>query len=311
MNKSPATNVSNLEYLKTLPKYPFEQYAALPKMNASTLAHGCDTMLALKNAIDGKKTKKTKQMMFGNKYHELILEPELFEERYVVLPNYALDERNRTLKGGQSTSWASTFAQESKEEFLRQAADAGQQVILEDEYERGLRMCEAVQKNPLAKSLIDNSEAEVTLLGEIDDVPFKGRVDLAGEVCLADLKGTTTCCPVKFGNSAMNLHYPFKLAIYRELYRQNLGFTPEVFIIAVETANDYDCVVFDVYEQLLDDQFDHVRKVISNYKKCLNENRWPGADEGSPEPIPLHVPNWSMQDGEDGLFWSPELGFLD
>jgi hypothetical protein len=283
--------------MQIIENLPFAQYQRIMAMNPSTLVHGRKSMRALKAAIDGGSSEPTQAMRFGNKYHTLILEPEEFEESFCVMPNFAAMQENVTSKGDRSDSWATSFAKESKKAFERQAELDGKQVITREEYDRGLAMCEAVANDPYASELIATSKREVTLLGEIEGVEFKGRLDLCGDK-IADLKGTATVEAIAFGRSAANLKYGFKMSIYRELYRQNFNRDPEdVCIIAVETGGCFDCCVYDEMDAALDEGYDRVIETVRAYKTCIQSGRWPGVNRGQ-RSVPLYVPNWAMPEDD-------------
>jgi hypothetical protein len=284
----------------------FAEYQAIPRLNASTLVHGQTSMRALRHAIHGRAKPPTKALRFGSKYHELILEPEEFERRFCVMPNYAAMPENVTGKGEPSTSWGTTFCKESKTSFETMARLEGKEVITREEYDRGLCMCEAIAEKPGAVEIIRSCEKEVTLLGEIDGVPVKGRLDLCGSLIIADLKGTKSCDPQSFGRDAANFRYGFKMAFYRELYRQNFMRMPRdgVKVIAVETGGVFDCCVVSMPLPVLENGFSDVQRVIAEYKRCKETDVWPGVDRGQPE-VELYVPPWSMPIDDDAeLDWS-------
>lgn len=283
-------------------KMTFTEYQAIDRMNASTLVRGIKSMRALHRAIHDRPDEPTAAMSFGNKYHSMILEPEDFEASFAVMPNYAAMEGNVTGKGVRSNSWSTDFCKQSKTAFEAECEAAGKSVITREEYDRGLAMCESIAGNQMASSLILAAEKEVTLLCEIEGLPFKCRIDLMGENYIADLKGTNNADAVAFGRTCANLHYGFKMAIYREAFKYHHGFNPEVYLIAVETAGDFDCVVYRVPDAVLESGLEHARKVINQYKDCQTSGIWPGVDKGE-EVVDLYVPNWAMPE-EQELDWS-------
>lgn len=295
------------EKLDALPKFDFDTYATRPEMNSSILRRGLKSMKSLHNSLN-QPDKRTKALTFGNQYHEMILEPEEFEEKYVVMPNFAAMPENKTKTGAQSTSWASIFAKDNKKFFEEEAALNGQEVIAREQYDKGLRICEAVHDNYVFQQLAKDCVREVTLFGELEGVPCKSRLDLAGDPGIIDIKGTRSCAPKQFGRSFCDLSYGFQMAFYREMYYQNVGFRPPVYIIAVETDDDFDCCAYEVPDQLLDDNLTRVKLALRDYKTAKAYNRWPGVDRGAKGALPLWVPNWAMSEDEtdDGLIWEEE-----
>jgi hypothetical protein len=46
-----------------------------------------------------------------------------------------------------------------------------------------------------------------------------------------------------------------------------------------------------------------VRSVLADYKHAVETGVWYGVDRGSDE-VPVLVPNWAMDEDEQGLDWS-------
>lgn len=281
---------------------PFDEYRAMQGMNASTLVKGNKSMLALKNAMDGTSS-QTRAMATGTTVHAMVLEPELFAEKFAVMPAFNLMEENVTAKGDRSTNWGTAFCKQRSQEFLRECQQNGITVVSREDYDIGMRIIEAIGANDAAKEMVANCEKEVVLTGEIGGVVCKARLDLCGDSLISDLKTTSDCSPHAFGRTAANLRYGFRLGFYAALWRQNFSGDPSVHMIAVETAGDFDCCVYDVPEAVLDDGLVQARRLIDRYKECLESGVWPGVDGGD-RSLDLWVPNWAMPDDEEELIWS-------
>ena len=285
----------------------FEEYGKIPRMNASTLVKGYrrigGTMRKLKRGMNGAKDEPSKAMQFGNKYHSLILEPEMFKSAYCVMPNFAMDFDNVDAKGKQTMSPLTNFCRSAKKAFMEKAEADKMEVIDQDEFDRAMEMRRSIAEKPRAMELLRSSEAEVTLFGEIDDMEFKARLDLLSSSTICDLKGTRSVIESKFGSDAAKLGYGFKLAIYREIARQVTGEVLPVEIIAVESAGDFDCVVYTVPDAVLDEGLEFVHETIAEYRECERTGRWTGVDKGS-DTLPLYWPNWAMKSEVEQLDWS-------
>lgn len=286
----------------------FAEYRELPQMNASTLVNGYrrgdGTMRSLKRAIDGKREEPTKALVFGNQYHSLILEPADFAAAYVVMPNYAAMPENVDAKGKPSMSWATTFCKGEKERFCAEAEANQKEVIARADYDRGIEMRRAIAENTRAMELLRACDKEVTLFGEIDSVPFKCRLDLLGSSVIADLKGARSVDRIKFGYDAREHGYLFKLAIYREVARQNTGWILPVEIIAVEKDGDFDVVVYEVPPHKLDAALEDVSQTLAEMKACQASGVWPGVDGGA-KTLPLFCPERkTVEELEPETDWS-------
>jgi hypothetical protein len=271
----------------------WEDYQQVKRMNPSTLVAGLKSMLKLKRAIAGGMYEESNAMRIGTGIHALLLEPDEFESRFVVMPDFHLHEENVTKDGKRSSSTATTYYKEKVAEFVKQAS--GKSVLTRSEYDQCLMCIESLHSRPAISKLITESSHEVTVYGEIEGVEFKGRIDALTTDCIVDLKTTADVSPLVFGRRFFSLGYDFKLAIYRELVRQNMEGVNDVKVIAQEPSGDFDNCLHPIYPEILDMAFQRVLGVVRQYKECLATNVWPGVDGGQDE-IDLWVPSYVIDD---------------
>ena len=62
----------------------FEDYCAMPGLNASTLAWGLKSAQHLKAALDGELKKDSPAMTFGRALHAKLLEPDVYLKEFTV-----------------------------------------------------------------------------------------------------------------------------------------------------------------------------------------------------------------------------------
>jgi hypothetical protein len=279
-------------------------------MNPSTIVHGLRSMKRLKRAIDEGFTEETNAMRIGTGNHALLLEPEEFENRFVVVPDFHFDVANlraakrkdEPIEDRRTDSRATSYVKQKVAEFA--AMNRGKSFIGESEYQSCLRSIESIRSRPAMRQLVDSSSKEVTVLGEIQGVEFKGRIDLLNAETICDLKNTANVEKRAFGRVFANLKYAFKLSIYRELVRQSTGRILEVSIICQELSGDFDNTLVPVPSIVLDDAYDQVQQVVSKYRDAEENDYWPGVDGGQ-DYYELYVPQWAMEDNEDvALDWS-------
>lgn len=278
----------------------WDEYTQVNRMNPSTLVAGIKSMRHLFIRMRDGFGEPSDPMRFGTGLHALLLEPDKFEARFCVMPDFHKDEMNTTGKGERSESKATKYYKEQVANFHHQNSD--KQIVTREQYDRMLYAIESIRSKLQLVELLESSEKEVTIYGEIDGVACKGRVDLLSATVLADLKTTSDVSPRAFGRTFANLHYAFKLAMYRELVRQNVG-DREVKVIAQETAGDFDTVLYSVDAIILDNALGRVRSVIADMKAARESGEWHGVDRGMPELV-LLVPQWAMGDEESGIDWS-------
>jgi len=264
----------------------WQDYLAIKVMNPSTLVHGIKSMRRLRRAIRDGFPEESDAMRLGSGIHALLLEPDEFANRFVVMPDFHLDVANTTGKGEKSQSKATTYYKANAERFENENAD--KMILDAKQYDCCLCCIEAIHERPHMVEMLHRSNKEVTVRGEIDGVPFKGRIDMLEPTSIDDLK--TTFDVAQFERQTLRkFDYLFKMSIYRELVRQNTEGVRDVKIICQETKDDFDNAVFSIPSEILDHSFSHVLQVVASYKQACNTDEWLGWDRGEKE-IEIEMP---------------------
>lgn len=295
-------------------KIPWDEYCKVKRMNPSTLVAGCKSMLSLRNLMRDGFREETNAMRMGSGAHALLLEPDKFKERFCVMPDFHLSPDNVTGKGVPSQTRTTDWYKREVAGFVADNPD--KTIIGQTQYDQCLRAIEAILERPKMRELVESSAKEVTVYGEILGVECKGRLDLLtdkprGYWKIADLKTTPNVHKRAFGRRFSDLRYDFKLAFYRELVRQNVERTSgiDVELITQELTGDFDNALVPVPAIVLDNAWSKVVEVMTEYKRCLETNRWPGVDKGE-DYYELDVPNWAM-DGDEEFDWSSTVEATD
>lgn len=262
------------------PGMPWEQYRGLPRMNPSTIVYGMESRRHLLHAATCGGIEPSNDMRLGTGIHAMTLEPHTFADTFVIIPAFHLYPENVTKEGKISTSTATDYCKQKTADFLRNEAD-GRQILSAEQYDRALSAVQAIKQCLRAEELVRISEPEVTMLGEIEGVRFKGRIDLLAEAVIGDIKTTVSCNPWKFSRQFRDLRYCHKLAIYRELVRQHTGKLLPVEIIAQEKRPPFDTVVFPVPDDKLTAAMTEVIATIQDYRLAIETDHWPGRDRGN------------------------------
>lgn len=286
----------------------WETYRACKEMNASTLVYGIKSMRSLRRAITHGSSEETNAMRLGTGIHCLVLEPEEFEDRFVVMPDFENDKNNlraakhksETLEDRRTNSKATSFYKNSVSVF--QAKNVGKCILTRQQYDTALMAIESINDHHSASKYIQGYAKEVTLFGSILGVECKGRVDLLGDY-IVDVKSTGDASERAFSRVCAGQNYAFKMAFYRELVRQNIGKTLDVKLIAQETSGDFDTVVYDIPESRLDAAYDLVVSVMERYVTARTRDEWHGVDRGI-DTLELAIPSWNEDQAVEVLEWS-------
>ena len=229
--------------------------------------------------IERNEVTDTEAMKRGRAFHSLVLEPQLFEKEYVVMPKIKgcgpAGKINKELELGKNILW-------EKEEFNVLAG-----------------MKESIESHELASMFLKDTKNEVSLFWDKEingeKINCKGRIDAiqqcGGNVALVDLK--TTSKLNKFNNVAFDLKYHMQAAYYMDGYSiLNDGIIPQYFVfIAVSTTVPYLCKVFDIKfdsEEFYLGTRDYMDN-LEKYIKCSKSNNW---DDDCTESFHLQAPRW-------------------
>lgn len=198
----------------------------------------------------------TPALLFGQVFHKMLLEPETFNDEFVVAP-----ETNRRTKKGKQM-W---------EAFV--ADHENQTIIPVEMYAQSKEMCESVKRETLAVKLL-NGAAEVPFFwtDEMTGEECKCRVDVLNteysQPIIVDVKTTADASTEAFIRSAINYGYDLQSAMYSDGVEKNIGKKPLFVFIAVEKEPPYAVNILQADELLLRRGYDLFREYIGIYHDC-------------------------------------------
>lgn len=278
------TGVQTAGAAELIERLPFEQYMTLPGEHSTGLRQMLTSPLAYQRY---KQTQRadTDSFRVGRAGHTAILEPDQFMLEYAVWRG----ERRAGKK------WL---------EF--QGHHAGQTILTVKQYELALRLRDAARKHPAARRLLDEpGRHEVTLrwVHERTGLPCKARLD---RLCSAvvDLKSTKSPLPAKFSGDAARYGYAFQLAFYAAGAAAVLGEMLPQAIIAMQSTEPHDVVVFELPESVQVAAGAQVEAALDRVAECRASGVWPGIAD---EPVELHLPAWATPDDEPLTFGGEEI----
>lgn len=170
------------------------------------------------------KEDKSAEMLFGNLFHHMVLEPHKLEDYSFV------DVGSRNTKKYK----------EAKEQ------NNGEELLLQPEHDKCLKMADKLLSNKEAFDLIDltETEKEVPEFGMVLDggiYQWKGKADIVNEKLgvVVDLK--TTSSLDRFSSSSRTYNYDSQAYIYRKLFNKEVVFLvmdKNTFKIAIVHPSD-------------------------------------------------------------------------
>ena len=206
-----------------------KQLLSSPKTYKFSLEYGSPSSQALRD---------------GWLFHTAILEPNVFEAQTFI------DVQSKNTKK------------------FREAKAENPRVFTAKEKSDAERLADAFLRNEHAKELIRNSEFEVPVIGEVMDMPFRGKADVLGSNRIVDLKTTTD---IKgFSYSANKYGYDVQCYLYCNLFGKSYK---DFYFLALDKGS-LDIGIFNCSEEFYFRGEEKVEKALDLYNKFFIE----GAD---------------------------------
>lgn len=260
----------------------FEDYARIDAHNGSSIVHMSRSPLHYRWAKDHPEP-PSPAMILGTITHRMILEPDRIGD-FVVWG----DKRDQKARLGKV--W-DAFKVEHE----------GKTIITKRERDAMVQIAVAVRRNPTIAALLKDGRSEVSMVWKDTDLGHmcKGRMDyLRNDPMILDLKTARDARPFQFGNQSYKLGYHIKLAMYMGGYFALTGELAKVKILAVENKPPYDCAIYNVPSDVLQQgQEDYIR-LMRRIRECEESGIWPGAVEDEAD---LSLPTYAFTETSDDL----------
>jgi hypothetical protein len=252
-------------------------YRKAPGVNNSLLSHFEKSALHARYSLENP-SEPTDAMIRGRRVHELILEPELFKERYIYMPD--LTHLAVKADGSAASNPKNTKAyKEAVQNFREQNAN---KVCLDrEEWALLHNIKEAVYSHPDAMAFIEGAkflEGTAFAYDERTELLLKGRLDIVNTDlgCVADLKMTSDARPRFFGRKIDDFNLHRQGAMYRRLARA-CGFDVEYHVfIVVEDSAPHGVAVYRLDDEALELGDRELESLLDRYKEAVTTDIWPG-----------------------------------
>ena len=261
---------------------PFDQYLQLPGESASALKKMMVSPLNYKWAKEHKDT-GTRAKNQGTAAHAAILEPHRMKTDFILW----------TGKTRAGKAW----------DLFKEAA-GDRQILNETEWAEVVAMHDSVRSNPLAMKYLREGVAEVTLqwTDPHTGIAHHARVDwvtvVDGRLVFVDLKTTRDASYRRFCADAYKLGYHIQFGLYVDGGFYIFGETPRFVVIAVENKAPYDCAVYNVPDEVLQQGHDEYLRYEEQIAACRESGFWPGRSTCEME---LTLPSWATDNDETDL----------
>lgn len=225
----------------------------------------------------------TPAQLWGQMFHALILQPDVFAATYAVMPD-GIDKRQTDGKA-QWAAW--------EEEH------AGLIPVAKPTMVELNAMRDSLLFHPLASSALEGALTERSVFWkdttENGEVECKARPDIiTTEGFIVDLKTCTDARPDEFARSCWRYRYHVQSAFYQDGCTVALGSAPQGFIFfAIEKEPPYAVAAYLANEAMVDQGRREYQADLETYAACRALDKWPAypADVTS-----LMLPVWAQDE---------------
>lgn len=249
------------------PDLPETDYHALDYVSSSGLARIDRSPAHYRVPIQS-----SPSMVLGSLVHCLVLEPDLFDERYAVAPDC-----DRRTKAGKET-W----------QAFMDASD-GLTLIKPQEHEQAQAMAKAVADHQDAMDILMRShEHEVSLIWDEDGARCKARCDIVTATGACDLKTTRDASPGGFSRAIASYLYHQQAAHYLRGLAALKRPADSWQWICVEPLPPYAVGVYTASSEMLEEGDRRRARNMARLAACKFADDWPAYDSQT-----LNLPGWA------------------
>lgn len=205
----------------------------------------------------------TDAMIYGSMVHCLVLQPELFETRYL-----AIDDSEICLSIGRANPRATKVYKEWYDQQLQQAGD--RTLVDTDDYKNAQIVAWNVKTNRASRKVLGLCpDREKPIEWDFQNFHFKGFMDGCGSKAIFDLKTCPDADRNKFQRDIINNSYYLQAAMY--LYGSGAG-VQEYYIIAADKVGGISVHLLDVH--LLEYGMKEYEYLLERFNECILSDRF-------------------------------------
>ena len=256
------------------------EYRTMEGISASDLKRMVKSMAHWKYSKEHPDEGDSADLKFGRAYHKLMLEPDDFNNEFVVSPK--IDKRTK----------------EGKEEYARFLVKAGNKEVIDEEtYQKLLDMKKELYKTPFVKLLIKGEHEKSFFWTDAETgIKCKCRPDSFGQIkdqyiCI-DLKTTKDAETDHFMRDAIKLGYDIQASHYTQGLESTYGKNFKFIFIAQEKTAPYLVNVLEADEYFMASGKELRSILLNKYKECVENDVWPGYMDENNGINSLSVPAW-------------------
>lgn len=202
----------------------------------------------------------TKEMIFGEAVHTLIMEPDLFDQRFAVSQKF--DGRTNAGKA-------------AKYEF--ELANQGKKILNEEDYLKLKAIEKEVKAHPLIPKLLEKAKIEYSLfwIDSETELLCKARPDIWTPKYLVDIKTTADSTYQSFAWSVRDYNYHIQAAMQIDAIYELTGALMHNFIfVAIQTTAPYKPYLYNLGDLEIEHGRKEYKKLLRILRACFDTNKW-------------------------------------
>lgn len=259
------------------------EYHASPALNKSRLHNFKDTPQKFKYREEHPK-KDNEALIVGGAFHKLVLEPDGFDDEYVV--DQGIDKRTNAGKA----AWAELI-------------ESGKQILTAEQFALVSAMRDAVKANKFASFLsVGDVEQSYYFTDDLTGLECKVRPDcfkiVNGRGRIIDFKSVRSAATEDFIRDAAKCGYDLQAAMYKIGVEKEYGIPCDFVFVAVEKEPPYMINIWEADEPFLRRGGDLFREYLGLYKRCTETGNWFGYLGEFEQINILSLPPWLAKEVE-------------
>jgi len=284
---------------------PAEEYhlKALGVVNVGALKMLAKTPAHYRAWLDEVEDSDTPAKTFGRAYHDRVLLPELFAQRYVGEPLNAPGRPTDAMRNAKNPNESSIERVKFWDAW--EAQNVGKTVMSAKDFAVIEAMHAALMSNPDIADLFAEGDSEVTIrwIDEASGLSCKARADRWNrrDRVMIDLKTTEDASPRAFARSVVTYGYDITHAHYAEGARACGEPVDRYLIVAQEKKAPYLAAVYQLDDAGEARGYELRQRGMETMAECMAANTWPGYPAGIQQ---LSLPGWAIAE-------EMEIGYVD
>jgi exodeoxyribonuclease VIII len=224
--------------------------------------------------------KQTDSMLLGSVVHNLILQPETFDDKYIVEPDF----NKRTNQG-----------KEDYQKFLELIAQRKLQAVPPNIFLKAKEMVTQFMNSPNYKHVQVMDGKEIRFDKDYDSLPVCGYIDGMNSEYNFEVKTVSSAEYSDIQRDFYNLKYHLQAAIYNWVNGKNIMY------IVIETSHPYLSRVFIPSDTYIEEGKKLFSKAMTDFAYCLDMDLFDSGYEfyGGSDPMTLDLPGWAKKSASD------------